>query len=157
MHMDRSHILHVLESCELFSGLEKDDIEMIAALCKEKKYKAGEYIFRQGDFGEYLYVIADGNILLERSRTLGAAKGAAVIGVLGKGKALGCWSTLLGESCNHMASAACQKPTKVVAIQGADLRGMMVGSKEFGFRVLENLCFLLRDRIQGAYGAFERI
>jgi CRP/FNR family cyclic AMP-dependent transcriptional regulator len=155
--MDRSHILHVLESCELFSGLEKDDIEMIAALCKEKKYKAGEYVFRQGDFGEYLYVIADGNILLERSRALGTTEGSAVIGVLGKGRALGCWPTLLGESGNHMASAACQKPTRIVAIQGADLRGMMVGSKEFGFRVLENLCFLLRDRIQGAYGAFERI
>ena len=73
------------------------------------------------------------------------------------GRALGCWSTLLGESCNHMASAACQKPTKVVGIEGADLRGMMVGSKEFGFRVLESPYFLLWDRIQGAYGAFERI
>jgi hypothetical protein len=56
-----------------------------------------------------------------------------------------------------MASAACQKPTKVVAIEGADLRGMMVDSEEFGFRVLENPCFLLWDRIQGAYGVFERI
>ena len=155
--MDRSQILHVLEGCELFNRLEKDDIEMMAALCKEKTYKAGEYIFRQGDFGEYLYFIAEGNILLERSRALGTRKGSAVIGVLGKGRALGCWSTLLGESCNHMASAACQKPAKVVAIQGSDLREMMVGSREFGFRVLENLCFLLRDRIQGAYGAFERI
>jgi len=26
-----------------------------------------------------------------------------------------------------------------------------------GFRVLERLCFLLRDRIQGAYGAMERV
>ncbi|UCF83645.1 MAG: cyclic nucleotide-binding domain-containing protein, partial [Desulfobacteraceae bacterium] len=154
---DRSHVLHVLEGCELFNGLEKDNIEMMAGLCKDKKYRAGEYIFRQGDFGEYLYVIAEGNIILERSRALGTRKGSAVIGVLGKGRALGCWSTLLGESCNHMASAACQKPTEVVAIQGADLREMMVGSSEFGFRVLENLCFLLRDRIQGAYGAFERI
>ena len=155
--MDRSQILHVLESCELFNGLEKDDIEMIAALCKEKKYKAGDYIFRQGDFGEYLYVIIEGNILLERSKALESRKGSAVIGVLGKGRALGCWSTLLGESYNHMASGACQKPTKVIAIQGSKLRDMMLSSREFGFRVLENLCFLLRDRIQGAYGAFERI
>lgn len=115
------------------------------------------YIFRQGDFGEYLYVIVEGNILLARSKALGARKGSAVIGILGKGRALGCWPTLLGESCNHMASAACRKPTKVIGIQGSDLRDIMLNSKEFGFRVLENLCFLLRDRIQGAYGAFERI
>jgi len=155
--MDHLEILQVLESCELFKGLEKSNIDQIADLCKEKTYKAGEYVFRQGDFGEYLYIIAEGHIFLERSMALGTQKGNAVIGVLGKGRALGCWSTLLGESYNHMASAACQKPTKVVAIQGSDLREMMVDNREFGFRVLENLCFLLRDRVQGAYGAFERI
>ncbi|MBE9570287.1 MAG: Crp/Fnr family transcriptional regulator, partial [Proteobacteria bacterium] len=58
---------------------------------------------------------------------------------------------------NHMSSAACQKPTKVVAIQGSDLREMMLSKIEFGFKVLENICLSLRDRIQVAYGAMERI
>jgi hypothetical protein len=34
---------------------------------------------------------------------------------------------------------------------------MMMGNKELGFQVLEKLCFLLRDRIQGALGAMEKI
>ena len=155
--MDHLEILQVLESCELFKGLEKNNIDQIADLCREKTYKVGEYVFRQGDFGEYLYIIAEGQIFLERSMALGTQKGNAVIGVLGKGRVLGCWSTLLSEPHNHMSSAACQKPTKVVAIQGSDLREMMLNNREFGFKVLENLCLSLRDRIQVAYGAMEKI
>ena len=55
-------------------------------------------------------------------------------------------------------SPVCQKPTTVVNIEGEDLRRvMLVTAARLGFNVLERLCFLLRDRIQGAYGAMEKI
>jgi len=155
--MDISEIGHVLETCEFFKGMEKSYIEKIAGLCQVETYKPGEHIFRQGDFGEHLYVIAEGHISLERSVDLGARKGSAVIGILGKGRVLGCWSTLLDEPHNLMSSAICRKPTRVVAVRGADIRDVMIGDAAFGFNVLERLCFLLRDRIQGAYGAMEKI
>lgn len=155
--MDRSDIEHVLESCELFKGLEKKDIEKIASLCHWDTYEAGESVFRQGDLGEYLYVIAEGNLFLKRSMNLGTRKGSVVIGILGKGRAFGCWSTLLDEPHNFMSSATCQKSTKVVVIKGSDLREVMLSNTGLGFNVLEKLCFLLRDRIQGAFGAMERV
>ena len=155
--MDTSEILPVLESCEFFKGLERSDLEKIRALCEAKTYEPGAFVFRQGDFGEHLYIIAEGHIFLERSMDLGTQKGRAVIGILGRGRVFGCWSTLLDEPHNLMSSATCQKQTKVVSLKGADLREMMMGNKELGFQVLERLCFLLRDRIQGALGAMEKI
>ena len=56
-----------------------------------------------------------------------------------------------------MSSASCQKPTKLVAMRGADLREVMMNNLQVGFKILERLCFLLRDRIQGAIGAMEKI
>jgi hypothetical protein len=47
--------------------------------------------------------------------------------------------------------------SKVLVVQGAVLRRMMLENRELGFNVLERLCFLLRDRIQSAYGAMEKI
>ena len=94
---------------------------------------------------------------MERSIDLGNRKGNVVIEALGKGRILGCWSTLLGESHFLMSSATCQKPTKVAAIKGSDLRQMMIDNSKLGFNILERLCFLLRDRIQSAYGAMEKI
>jgi CRP-like cAMP-binding protein len=150
-------IENVLESCEFFKGLEKNSIEKIAALCQVETYEPGEYVFRQGDFGEQLYVIAEGHVFLERAIELGKGKGKVVIGILGKGRVFGCWSTLLGEPHNLMSSATCQKPTKIVTMKGTDLRNMMLNNTDLGFKVLEKLCFLLRDRIEGAYGAMEKI
>ena len=155
--MDYSEIQHILEGSEIFGGLEKDDIRQIASLCRVETYEPGEYVFRQGDFGEVIYVIGEGHIFLERSMDLGVRKGSAVFGILGKGRVFGCWSTLLGEPHHLMSSATCQKPTKVVALKGSDLRKMMTGNTALGFNVLERLCFLLRDRIQGALGAMEKI
>ncbi len=155
--MNRTEIEHILETCEFFEQLEKSHIELIADLCTVNQYKGGEYVFCQGDFGEHLHIIVEGHIFLERSIDLGSRKGNVVIGALGKGRVLGCWSTLLGEPHILMASAACQKPTIVVTIKGSDLRQMMIDNLRIGFNILERLCFLLRDRIQSAYGAMEKI
>ncbi len=155
--MNRTEIEHILETCEFFEQLEKSHIELIADLCTVNQYKGGEYVFCQGDFGEHLHIIVEGHIFLERSIDLGSRKGNVVIGALGKGRVLGCWSTLLGEPHILMASAACQKPTIVVTIKGSDLRQMMIDNLRIGFNILERLCFLLRDRIHCAYGAMEKI
>ena len=155
--MDRSEIAQILEACEFFKGLEKSCIDSIIGLCRMRNFAPGEYVFSQGDFGEYLYVIAEGHVSLERSINLGTRKGNAVIGLLGKGRAMGCWSTLLGQPHNLMSSAVCRKPTTVVSIKGTELREMMTGNHDLGFSLLESLCFLLRDRIHGALGAMEKI
>ncbi|MCJ7685705.1 MAG: cyclic nucleotide-binding domain-containing protein [Desulfobacteraceae bacterium] len=155
--MDRSEVRHIIERCEFFRGLDKNHLNEIATLCQVQTYEPGECVFSQGDFGEHLYIIAEGDIFLERSMDLGMRKGSAIIGVLGKERVLGCWSTLLGEPHNLMSSAICQKPTRLVVIKGTDLRGMMVSNSKLGFNLLEKLCFLLKDRIQGTLGAMEKI
>jgi CRP-like cAMP-binding protein len=155
--MDRSEISLVLKSCEFFKGLQKDDIQEIANLCRVKAYAAGDHIFRQGDLGNKIYVIAEGHVFLERSVDLGPRKGSAVIGLIPKERVFGCWSTLLDEKHTLMSSAVCRKPTKVLVIKGSDLRQIMLDNNEVGFNILESLCFLLRDRLKGVYQAMEEI
>ena len=155
--MDPSEIINALERCEIFSSLEKGDVKKIANLCWVEMFEPGEYIFRQGQLGENIYVIAEGHVFLERAIDLGLRKGNAIIGTLGKGRALGCWSTLLDEPHHLMASAACQKGTKVVILRGADLREMMLDNFELGYNVFRKLCLVLRGRLQGAFGAMEKI
>ena len=155
--MNRAEMEHALGSCEFFELLGKKEISEIAGLCQANSYKSGEYVFQQGDHGEHLYVIVQGYIYLERSMDLGARKGNIVIEALGKGRLLGCWSTLLDLPHTLMSSAICQKPTTILAIKGSDLRRIMVGDTKLGFNIMERLCFLLRNRIQAAYGAMEKI
>lgn len=155
--MGPSEIMDVLENCELFRGLNKDEIEKIAGLGHVETYEAGENIINQGDLGDKLYIIAEGHVFLERAIDLGTRKGSAIITILGRGKALGSWSTLLGETHTLGSSAICRKPTKVVVIKGPALRELMLDDFQLGFKILEGLCFILRNRIRGAYGAMENI
>lgn len=155
--MEPSEIYQALERSEFFRGLQQSDIEKIAGLCRIKAYEPGQYIFQQGEEGENILVIAEGKVALERTVELGSRKGTVLIGLLGKGRVLGCWSTLIGEPHNLLSSAFCQLPTRVLVLKGAELRSVMRQNTALGFRVLERLCFVLRDRIQAVYGAMEKI
>ncbi len=155
--MAKSDISACLQKCELFRGLNKEEVENIAGLGRLETYQAGENILSQGDFGENLYIIAEGTVVLERAIDLGTRRGSAVIGLLGKGRALGCWSALIGEPHTLMSTAKCRKPTKAVVIKGLALREMMLADLDLGFKVLERLCFILRDRIHSAFGAMENV
>jgi CRP-like cAMP-binding protein len=155
--METPEIEQVLQDSKFFRALDAHVIEEVSTLGRMRSFKGGEFIFQQGDFGEHIYIIAEGHVILERSTDLGTRKGRVVIDLLGKGRFLGCWSTLLGEPHVLMSSAACRKPTTVVCIKGSDLREIMVGDPKLGFCIIERLCFLLRDRIKAAYGAMEKI
>ena len=155
--MDRSEIFEALESSEFFRGLDRKDIEKIACLCRDETFQPGQVIFRQGDTGDRVYIIAEGQVTLERTVDLGTRRGNVVIGIIGKGRAFGCWSTLLGISHSFLSSASCQKPTKAVLFNGTEIRALMLSNPALGFCILERLCFFLRDRLQSVYGAMERI
>lgn len=155
--MEKVDIRQALEECEFFNGLVDEDLEKIAALCLVRSYEVGEAVFRQGDFGDHLWAVVDGQISLERTVELGKQKASVIISTLGKGRVLGCWSTLLGEPHILMCSAVCEKPAVSLMLSGARLREMMHADTDLGYAIMEKLCFLLRDRVQSAYGALERI
>lgn len=155
--MQPAEIKQTLQSCEFFKGLGDNEIEGIAGICRSSTCEEGEFIFRQGDFGEHLYIIAEGQVYLERTIDIGARKGSVVIETLGKGRVLGCWSTMLNEPHILMSSAVCHRSTTMLTVKGAELRAIMTQNTDLGFKIMEKLCFLLRDRIQAAYGAMEKI
>jgi CRP-like cAMP-binding protein len=155
--MKPQEIEEVLRSSRFFKGLDDNVIQKVASIGEVISLKGGEHVFRQGDFGEKIYIIVEGYVLLERATNLGDRQGRVVIDALGKGRFLGCWSSLLNEPHILMSSASCQKPTTVISIKGSDLREIMLSDFELGFRVMERLCFQLRDRIKAAYGAMEKV
>jgi CRP-like cAMP-binding protein len=155
--MEKKEMLAAVAGCEFFKGLKAADLDRLIPLCHAKRYKSGEAVFTQGEVGEYLYVIVSGQVVLERAIDLGFRKGSVTIETLEKGRVLGCWATLLGEQHLLMSSAICQKPSRLLTLRGADLRYLMHSNKDLGFNVMEKFCFLLRDRVQAAYGALEKI
>lgn len=51
-----------LANVELFSELEKDDLERLAKVIVSRNFKAGDVIVREGELGVAFYVIASGKV-----------------------------------------------------------------------------------------------
>jgi cAMP-binding proteins - catabolite gene activator and regulatory subunit of cAMP-dependent protein kinases len=92
-----SDILQVLVKCELLVTLSKEEIKPIISLCRNEQYQPGEAIFHQGDQGNKIYIIKEGQVSIERSVDLGDRKAQLNIAILGPGRALGSWLALLAN------------------------------------------------------------
>ena len=65
--MESAEIEEILANCELFKGLGQSEIRSIAKICRVNTYDKGALVYQQGDFGENLYIVADGQVLLEKT------------------------------------------------------------------------------------------
>ena len=155
--MKSAEIEEVLAGCELFKGLDQSEIKNIAKISRVNTFDKGALVYQQGDFGENIYIIAKGRVVLERTVDMGPREGRVIIATLGKGRVFGCWSTLLDEPHIMMLRTFCQTPATILVLNGAELREGMISDTRLGFSVMEKLCFLLRERIQSAYGAMEKM
>src|SRR3954471_20902299 len=53
-------IKELLKGVVIFKDLEDEELDQIAEVCKPEDFNSGEYIFREGESGNRLYVIVDG-------------------------------------------------------------------------------------------------
>lgn len=156
--MANSEIVEGLSTCELFAPLGQQEVEGLAASlagsCQIEAYEAADIIFAQGQHSTRLYVVAEGQVLLQRTFYLGDRTATRPVALLGKGRAMG-WTALLYGPRYATASAICQKPTRVISVEGTALRSVLEKEPSIGFRVMERLACMLGDRLRAAYSAME--
>jgi uncharacterized membrane protein len=58
-NINRAALLH---SIDLFSGVSREDLEVLASTLKRHRYRAGQIIFRQGDMGATMYIVSKGRV-----------------------------------------------------------------------------------------------
>jgi CRP/FNR family cyclic AMP-dependent transcriptional regulator len=86
MHEDT--LAHV----DLFSGLDKKDLQLLGSMCQERKYSAGSTLIKQGDTGVGLYVITGGRVRITQTNNPDRAE--TDLGTAGPGNVLGEMSLL---------------------------------------------------------------
>ncbi len=72
--------LEVLSSSPLFEMLSNQELEYIADLTRPKRFSAGQTIFEEGELGDSLYLIAQGEVEVVRRDAAGQPKVIATLG-----------------------------------------------------------------------------
>ena len=124
-----------------FSGLSAADIQLLAPVFAPQTWVAGTVVFEQGDYAEYLYLVASGELTIRYKPDDGPMMNVTHIqpgGVFG-------WSAAMGNP-TYTSGAVCALDSEVLRIRGTDLR--MLGEKhpELGKVILNRLSAIIAQR-----------
>ena len=110
--MDQPQILDRLRSITAFSEMAPADLEQLRRDCRERTVQAGEWVFREGEPGEELFLVLTGEVLVfVTQRTLGIEK---ELRRLGPGDYFGEVSLLTGGT--RTASVRAVHDTRLLAL-----------------------------------------
>lgn len=113
--MARVKVTDLLRQMDLFEGLTEQDLANIARLLRERTYKEGAVLFRQGDEGDSMLIMLSGRVKLWTTDSLGREK---VLAFFGEGDFFGEAAVLTGEK--RTATAEAVTPTKVLVLRKDD-------------------------------------
>src|SRR5260370_2500843 len=60
-------VKELLRGVAIFKDLEDEELQQIAEVCKPEDFVSGEYIFREGETGNRLYLVAEGEVRISRN------------------------------------------------------------------------------------------
>jgi len=142
------NLIELLRAVELFSGLDDDQLQRLAAISKEVTCKSGDVIFSQGDEGDSLYIVREGQVEISVRHGEGILQRHSRI-FLGDGQLFG--EMALIDSGKRSATVhAAQDGTILDFIRGDDFFALCNSDKALGYVVMRNmaihLSFKLRHR-----------
>ncbi len=103
-------MIEFLRQIPLFSGLDNYALERLVAMSREIELKPGEYLLRENEIGDSMYVILEGTIQIRKK----AGDAEVVVAERKPGEVLGEMSVL--DQAPRYASAIALTPTRVLQI-----------------------------------------
>jgi CRP-like cAMP-binding protein len=138
-------ILDVLRQSGLFRDLDDSERAKVAEIARIQSYQPGEYIFREGEPGNRLFLVATGEVRI--SRNIPAA-GEEALAVLKPGACFG--EMAVFDRSERSTDAIANGPCTLVTITRADLELLLEFDHDLGFAVLRAAVRLLSHRLRAA-------
>jgi HEAT repeat protein len=130
--------VNLLRAVPLFRELSGEDLLQVARSVSHRQLAAGSVLFRKGEPGEVMYVVARGRVRV--------ADGARELAVLGRGELLGELALLDGEA--RSADAVCVDDCDLLGLAQADVDEILDRRPEIGREVIRVLVRRLRSANQ---------
>ncbi len=135
-----AEIVELLGRVPVFSTLEHDDLERIAALAVPRAFEPGQVVFREGDASDTCYVVRSGRARAVREHSDGRT---ITLATFGPGDIFG--ELAMFEDERRSATVEAVQGTSVVAVLGPDMRRLMVEHPEISIRLVVALGRRLRE------------
>jgi hypothetical protein len=126
--------MRFLRSVPLFAEIPGEDLRLVAEILDTVEHPAGEVVFRKGETGEDMYIIAQGKVAIR--------DGATTIATLGEREFFGELSVIDREA--RSADAVVIEPAELLRLRAADLGELMARRPQIQEQILLVLVRRLR-------------
>lgn len=133
----------VLRRYPFFHSLSHEQLNRLAMISAPAEFAAGEWILREGDPPDRLYLITEGDV--DICMTVGAADEPLAFTTITSGAVLG-WSALIAE--RRFASARARTPVSAIAIDGASLLSLCEEDEALGYRIMRRVAGVIYERLR---------
>jgi CRP/FNR family transcriptional regulator, cyclic AMP receptor protein len=124
----------LLSRTEVFSGLERRELDEVVHVSVPRRWERGEMIFREGDEGDTTYLLMSGAVLLTREHQDGRV---VAIAELRSGDMFGELAMFRGET--RSATAEAIEPTEAVALLAPDVQRLIKQNPDIAGKLLKAL------------------
>lgn len=121
------------------------EINFLASLSREERYEPGQVIFREGDAGDKMYVVAEGRVMI--SKTISGV-GEEALAFLERGDYFGEMALIDKRRRSADASAHPHDGAVVLALPSNVVEGLLDIGKVSSIRLLKLLCRLSAKRVR---------
>ena len=137
--------LNGLKLIKQLSYLNDSMLENLVTVTHIIAYKAGDYIFKEGDDAESLYAVIDGKVGLEIEKN---SSTRILIDNITQGMMLGFSALVDTEEKNYTTSARVLTDTKLFAWSADDLETLFSQDYEMGFLFMKRIAKIVKKRLQ---------
>ncbi len=136
-------VMEFLRGAAIFKDLDDAELQAVAEICKEEKFVSGEFIFREGEAGNRLYLITDGAVRISRDVP---GSGEEALAVLKPGALFG--EMAVFDRTERSTHAISNGGTTALTISRPDFEMLLDFDREIAHKVLWAVVRLLTTRLR---------
>jgi CRP/FNR family transcriptional regulator, cyclic AMP receptor protein len=125
-----------------FAGLDDGFTNLMVSCASNVRFKAGTYIFKEGDAANTFFLIREGKVALE---LFASQHKPIIVSTIGIGEILG-WSWLF-EPFQWKFSARAVDDVRAIALDGKCLRTKCEENHDLGYEVLKRFARIMEQRL----------
>jgi CRP/FNR family cyclic AMP-dependent transcriptional regulator len=133
----------LIKQATIFSDLDDDEVARIAEICSEQHFRSGQTIFKEGEPGNRLFIVSDGEVRVSRQVP---GSGEEALAVLKPGACFG--EMAVFDRSERSTDAIANTDCTLLTITRSDFEMLLDFERDLGYKVLWAVVRLLSQRLR---------
>jgi CRP/FNR family cyclic AMP-dependent transcriptional regulator len=135
--------LDLIRKAAIFAELTDEEAEKISEICQTQNFKFGQNVFKEGDKGNRLYIISEGEVRISRQMP---GSGEEALTVLKSGACFG--EMAVFDRSERSTDAIANVDCTLLTITRSDFEMLLDFDRDLAYKVLWSVTRLLSERLR---------